>query len=100
MVRTKDVRSIMMQNKSSRQWVLSPIVEGEFFTGQQTFVVESQSSKAFEVEYKPLVMTTDEKHTVSLYKLQEKGKVIAYISKLLKKKRLLKLFLSLKIKVL
>lgn len=64
-VRTKEIKNISIPNRTNMLWKLRPQVEGEYFTGQDTFVVEPQSNKAYEISYYPMTMTTEgKKHTV------------------------------------
>ena len=57
---------VLMSNKSNRRWVLKPTVEGDFFYGGDTFIVEPSQSKSYELEYRPQVMTSEgKKHVVS-----------------------------------
>jgi len=51
--------------RTNQLWQLKPIIDGEFWTGPDWFVVEPQQSKAYELVYYPLTMTTDgRKHQV------------------------------------
>ena len=68
-VRTKEIKNITIPNRTNMLWKLRPQVEGEYFSGQDTFVVEPQSTKAYEITYCPMTMTTEgKKHTVRSHK--------------------------------
>ncbi|CAH1779299.1 unnamed protein product [Owenia fusiformis] len=60
-VRMKETRNLMVMNRTNMHWHLRPIVDGEFYTGPDTFDVDPQQSKPYELTYKPLVMTTEGK---------------------------------------
>ena len=70
-VRVKDTRSLTLHNRTNQRWAqLKPVIEGEHWTGAEAITVEPQQSKAYELVYRPLVMTAEgKKHTVSLKKL-------------------------------
>lgn len=66
-VRSRDVRSVIVSNRSNQRWSLLPVIEGEFWTGSDMFVIEAQQNKAYEMVYRPLTMTNDgKKHQVWL----------------------------------
>ncbi|GFS07093.1 hydrocephalus-inducing protein-like [Elysia marginata] len=49
-------------------WNLKPIIDGEQWTGPVTFTVEPQQTKAYELTYRPLTMTTEnKKHLGSIF---------------------------------
>lgn len=65
-VRQRETKNIMIPNRTNMLWNLRPSVDGEYFTGQDAFVVEPQTTKAYEIVYHPLTMTLEgKKHTVS-----------------------------------
>ena len=65
-VRAKDTRNLMIANRTNMHWELRPVIEGEYWTGPDTLVVEPQATKPYELTYRPLVMTAEnKKHTVS-----------------------------------
>ncbi|XP_066569678.1 hydrocephalus-inducing protein homolog [Amia ocellicauda] len=68
-VRTQQTQSIMLSNRTNQRWSLKPVIEGEHWSGSPTFVIEpQQQNKAYEVTYRPLVMTTDgKKHQGSVF---------------------------------
>lgn len=65
-VRQKDTKSLTMANKTSVHWHLQPSIDGDQWTGPSTLSVPPQSSKAYELTYCPVNMTTADgkKHTV------------------------------------
>ena len=64
-VRQKETRNLMVANRTNMHWDLRPVIDGEFWTGAETFQVEPQQTKGYELVYKPLVMTTEgRKHAV------------------------------------
>ena len=66
LTRGRDSRNIVMNNRSNQRWVLKPVVEGNYFSGAETFIIEAGQNKTFEIEYKPLAMTAEgKKHQVS-----------------------------------
>ena len=55
----------MVTNKTNMLWNLRPVIDGEYWTGPETFTVEPQQIKGYELKYKPLTMTSEgKKHTV------------------------------------
>ena len=65
-VRNKDTKNIMLNNKTNQLWTLRPVIDGEHWSGAETLIVEPQQSKSYELVYRPLTMTPDnKKHTVS-----------------------------------
>ena len=65
-VRQTDTKSLMIPNKTNQLWNLKPIIDGEYWTGPITFQVEPQQTKGYELTYRPLTMTSEnKKHTVS-----------------------------------
>ena len=59
------MRNVVMTNRSNLKWNLTPVIEGEFWTGNDTLIVDPQQTKQYEITYKPLSMTTDgKKHQV------------------------------------
>lgn len=64
-VRKPEARSLTVPNRTNMHWDLRPVVEGEYFSGPDTFVVKPQTTEAYEVTYHPLTMTNDkDKHQV------------------------------------
>ena len=65
LVRGSDTKPLMIPNKSNQLWNLKPIIDGEYWTGPITFTVEPQQTKGYDLTYKPLTMTSEnKKHTV------------------------------------
>ncbi|KAK7505819.1 hypothetical protein BaRGS_00003090 [Batillaria attramentaria] len=60
-VRGKDVKMISIPNRTNQHWELTPVIEGEYWTGPVTFSVDPQQTKQYELTYKPLTMTTENK---------------------------------------
>jgi len=55
-----------LHNKTNQLWTLRPVIDGEFWSGGETLIVEPQQSKNYEIIYRPLTMTQDsKKHSVS-----------------------------------
>jgi len=48
-VRQKEVKQIAVSNRTNGQWDLRPLIEGEFFSGLESCVVEAQSTMNYEV---------------------------------------------------
>lgn len=67
-VRQKEIKQIIIFNKTNSRWDLRPIIEGDYFSGLESFSIESQSSKSYDIQYAPLTMTIDGKrHTGSCF---------------------------------
>ncbi|XP_064641495.1 hydrocephalus-inducing protein-like isoform X2 [Lineus longissimus] len=67
-VRQKETKNLMIINRTNQVWKLKPKIDGEFWTGSDTIVVEPQQTKPYELAYKPLVMTQDnKKHTGTVF---------------------------------
>lgn len=67
-VRQKETKQIPISNRTNATWDLKPIIEGEFFSGLESFIVEPQTSASYDVTYFPMSMTTaDKKHTGSVF---------------------------------
>jgi hydrocephalus-inducing protein len=69
-VRTRESKQITITNRTNSSWELKPLIEGEFFSGLESFVIEPQSSASYEVIYHPLTMTSVEskqKHVGSVF---------------------------------
>ena len=65
-MRNRDTKSVTLHNKTNQQWTLRPAIDGEYWTGSETFIVEPLQSKNYEIVYRPLTMTQDlKKHNVS-----------------------------------
>ncbi|ORX48158.1 hypothetical protein BCR36DRAFT_329786 [Piromyces finnis] len=55
-VRQVDVKSVIIQNKTQTIWNISPIIENNSWSGQDSFEVEPGQSKSYDVTFKPLEM--------------------------------------------
>ncbi|EDV21657.1 uncharacterized protein TRIADDRAFT_30117, partial [Trichoplax adhaerens] len=67
-VRSKEVKSLMITNKTSQSWYLRPAIDGEYFNGPDRIVVEPGQTKAYELTYRPLTMTLEgRKHVGSVF---------------------------------
>ena len=65
-VRNRDVKNVALHNKTNQVWTLRPVIDGEYWSGADTFIIEPQQSKNYELVYRPLMMTQDnKKHNVS-----------------------------------
>lgn len=60
-VRGKDIKMISIPNRTNQHWELKPVIEGEYWTGPVTFIVEPQQTRQYELTYKPLTMTSENK---------------------------------------
>jgi hydrocephalus-inducing protein len=56
LVRQKDTKQITLSNKTNGVWELKPVVEGDYFSGLESFIVEPQSSNSYDISYNPLTM--------------------------------------------
>ena len=76
-VRQRENRNLMVMNRTNQHWHLRPIIDGEYFSGPDTFEVDPQQTRPYELTYKPLTMTSEgKKHTVSQTKIQGDTKYI------------------------
>lgn len=68
-VRQKEIKQISISNRTNSTWELKPLIEGEFFSGLGSFIVEAQSNAIYEVTYFPMSMcgTDGKKHTGSIF---------------------------------
>ncbi|XP_077975805.1 hydrocephalus-inducing protein homolog isoform X2 [Styela clava] len=67
-VRGRETRSVMIANRTNQQWRLHPVIDGEYWTAADTLVVDAMQTKAYELTYRPLTMSTDgKKHTGSVF---------------------------------
>ncbi|XP_070194710.1 hydrocephalus-inducing protein homolog isoform X4 [Littorina saxatilis] len=60
-VRGRDTKFISIPNRTNQQWELTPVIEGEHWTGPVTFSVEPLQTKQYELTYKPVTMTSENK---------------------------------------
>ncbi|XP_035275425.1 hydrocephalus-inducing protein homolog [Anguilla anguilla] len=68
-VRSQHTQALSLCNRSGQRWSLSPAIEGEDWSGPSAVVMEPhQQSHAYEITYRPLVMTTEgKKHQGSVF---------------------------------
>lgn len=68
-VRQKDTKQITISNRTNLTWELKPIIEGEFFSGLESLIVEPQSSSTYDVVYEPMSMTSTDgkRHSGSVF---------------------------------
>ncbi|KAL6479129.1 hypothetical protein MHYP_G00125620 [Metynnis hypsauchen] len=68
-VRSQCTQSLSLSNRTNQHWSLKPVIEGEYWSASPSFAIEPyQQNKAYEITYKPLVMTTDgKKHVGSVF---------------------------------
>jgi hydrocephalus-inducing protein len=67
-VRQKDTKQITITNRTNAVWELKPIIEGEYFAGLESFIVDPQTSSSYEIVYHPMTTaTSDKKHTGSVF---------------------------------
>ncbi|ESO91099.1 hypothetical protein LOTGIDRAFT_122343, partial [Lottia gigantea] len=67
-VRQKETKHISIPNRTNQQWHLKPVIDGEYWSGPVTVIVEPQQNKSYELTYKPLTMTPEgKKHTGSIF---------------------------------
>lgn len=67
-VRSKEPRQLTIYNKSNTQWRLTPIIDGQQWTGPDSITIEPNSPGHYELTYHPLTMTTEStKHHGSIF---------------------------------
>ena len=67
-VRSKDCKTLSITNKSNTTWRLSPIIDGQQWTGPDSISIDPNSVGHYELTYHPLTMTTDSsKHHGSIF---------------------------------
>lgn len=67
-VRNKEVKNLMVINRTNQLWQLKPVIDGEYWSGADWFVVEPQQSKPYELTYYPLTMTAEgKKHNGTVF---------------------------------
>ena len=68
-MRNREVKNLMIHNKTNQVWLLKPVIDGEYWTGADTITIDPQTGKNYEIAYRPLTMTVEhKKHTVSCFK--------------------------------
>ncbi|XP_053479109.1 hydrocephalus-inducing protein homolog [Ictalurus furcatus] len=68
-VRSQCTQSVTLSNNTNQRWCLKPVIEGEYWSALLSLIIEPyQQNKAYEITYKPMVMTTDgKKHLGSMF---------------------------------
>lgn len=69
-VRQKDSKTLSLANRTNATWELRPVIEGEYFSGSESLIVEPQSTGQYEIVYSPMTMTSSQdgkKHTGSVF---------------------------------
>ena len=63
------MKQITISNRTNSQWDLKPLIEGDYFSGLESFVVEPQSNMMYEVTYFPMTMCGPDgkKHSGSIF---------------------------------
>lgn len=65
-VREKDTKKITIPNAANMAGLIRPVIEGDYWSGPDTLLLEMGVNKTYEITYHPLTMTLDgKKHTVS-----------------------------------
>lgn len=58
-VRSKEVRHLSIHNRTHSPWVLHPVIDGEQWSGPDTFAIEANQYRHYELTYHPMMMTTE-----------------------------------------
>ncbi|XP_062442830.1 hydrocephalus-inducing protein homolog [Rhea pennata] len=68
-VREKQSQTILLSNPSNEPWTMQPVIEGQHWEGPEFFHLDaSQQNKPYEITYKPLTMTSEnKKHQGSIF---------------------------------
>ncbi|KAL0967857.1 hypothetical protein UPYG_G00258430 [Umbra pygmaea] len=68
-VRSEHIQTLSLSNHTNQRWSLKPVIEGQHWSGPSSFIIDPhQQNKAYEIKYKPMVMTTDgKKHVGSVF---------------------------------
>ncbi|NXG37545.1 HYDIN protein, partial [Dromaius novaehollandiae] len=68
-VREKQSQTILLSNPSNEAWTMQPVIEGQHWEGPDFFHLDaSQQNKPYEITYKPLTMTSEnKKHQGSIF---------------------------------
>ncbi|NXA41620.1 HYDIN protein, partial [Eudromia elegans] len=68
-VREKQRQTILLSNPSNEAWTVHPVIEGQYWEGPELFHLDaSQQNKPYELTYKPLTMTSEnKKHQGSIF---------------------------------
>ncbi|XP_075045519.1 hydrocephalus-inducing protein homolog [Mixophyes fleayi] len=80
-VRSKQVQTILLSNKTNHTWHLQPVIDGEHWRGPEVITVEAhQQNKPYEMTYHPLVMSAEgKKHQGSVFFPLPDGTGLMYI---------------------
>lgn len=65
----KETRSIPLSNRSQQAWTnIQPVIDGEYWSGADSVTLEPGAACQYELTYRPLLMTTDQKkHQGSIF---------------------------------
>eukprot|EP00794_Sanderia_malayensis_P018879 gene18879-20779_t len=78
-VRNRDTRNLTIHNKTNQTWLLKPTIDGEYWTGADTLTVDAQQGKNYEITYRPLTMTLEnKKHTGTIFFALPDGSGLLY----------------------
>ena len=67
-VRSKEIRHLTIPNKSNSEWLLRPIIDGEYWSGPEILSIGPTQARHYELTYHPVTMTTDmQKHQGSIF---------------------------------
>ena len=79
-VRSKETRHLTIHNKSNSQWLLRPLIDGEYWSGPETLSIGPNQARHYELTYQPLTMTPDsmQKHHGSIFFPQPDGTGLLY----------------------
>lgn len=78
-VRSKEVRHLTIHNKTNSDWLLTPIIDGEYWSGPKTLSIGPTQARHYELTYHPLTMTSDmQRHQGSIFFPQPDGTGLLY----------------------
>merc|ERR1719204_1060889 len=87
-VRQETIKKISVKNPTDSDWVLTPVIQNSFWSGDSIVKIASGSSEDYELTYCPLEMTADhedemrknkpEKHSGSVFFPLPNGSAIIY----------------------
>nr|CAH8857992.1 unnamed protein product [Trichobilharzia regenti] len=58
-VRQSDTKKLQIANRSNTDWQIKPVISGEQWSGSKIFEIPAQQTGVYELNYKPVTMTTD-----------------------------------------
>ena len=64
-VRNREVKNLMIHNKTNQVWLLKPVIDGEYWTGADTITIDPQTGKNYEIAFRPLTMTVEHKRLMN-----------------------------------